>query len=86
MRIKGKLCIKELKSFLIALGFAFAAGLFVYGFFALLSLVSWALAWTAISVVLAPVVFWIIQYLQEEIVITDNHETEESSIQIKDEW
>ena len=43
MRIKGKLCIKELKSFLIALGFAFAAGLFVYGFFALLSLVSWAL-------------------------------------------
>ena len=86
MRIKGKLCLKELKLFMIALGVAMMAGLAVYGFFALLSVCSWVLAWVAIGAVLTPVAFWILQYLHEDIVIDDTHETEESSIELHDSY
>jgi len=86
MRIKGKLCLEELKLFMCAFGVALAIGSVIYGFFALLSLMSWVLAWVTISTILTPVVFWIIQYLREKIVIEDDNETEETSIRITDSY
>ena len=71
MRIKGKFCFDELKTFMIAAGGSLIVGLIIYGLFALLNFFSWAFCWILISAILTPVGFWFLQYQKENIVITD---------------
>lgn len=82
MRIKGKLCLEELKTFMIAAGASLIIGLIVYGIFALLNFFSWAFCWILISAILTPMVFWALQYNEDKIAITDISDPPEEEIQI----
>lgn len=85
MRIKGKLNIEELEFFMFALGIAFIIGLALYGLFALLSLIHWILSWIIISVILTPIAFWVLRYLNDDISISDESESIDTQIDIIEE-
>ena len=69
MRIKGRFNFKEVLEFIRALGVGYLVGLLIYGFFALIAMIHWIIAWSLISIIIAPVIFWGVRYLRGEIEI-----------------
>lgn len=80
MRIKGKFGLKELKDLFIGFALAAIVALVVLGFFSLVSLISWGMAWILLALLLTPIGFWFIRVYQEDITIEPIEEEEIESI------
>ena len=86
MRIKGKFGFKALKDMFAGFAMAAVVALIVLGFFSLISLISWGMAWILLAVLLTPVGFWLVRFYRDEIDITPIEENEiDSIIRIEDE-
>lgn len=79
MRIKGRFNFKEVFEFIRALGAGYLAGLLIYGFFALTAMIHWIVAWSLISIIIAPVIFWGARYLEGKIEIDPIEDEDEES-------
>lgn len=80
MRIKGKFGFKELKDLFIGFVLAAIVALVVLGFFSLVSLISWGMAWMFLALLLTPIGFWFIRVYREDITIEPIEEEEIESI------
>lgn len=86
MRIKGKFGFKALKDMFMGFAVAAIVALIVLGFFSLISLISWGMAWILLAVLLTPVGFWFVRFNRDEIDIAPIEENEiDSIIRIEDE-
>lgn len=79
MRIKGRFNFKEVLEFIQALCAGYFAGLLIYGFFALITMIHWIIAWSLISIIIAPVLFWVARYLRGKIEIDPIEDEDEES-------
>lgn len=80
MRVKGKFGLKELKDLFIGFALAAIVALVVLGFFLLVSLISWGMAWMLLALLLTPIGFWFIRVYREDITIEPIEEEEIESI------
>ena len=80
MRVKGKFGLKELKDLFIGFALATIVALVVLGFFSLVSLISWGMAWMLLALLLTPIGFWFIRVYREDITIEPIEEEEIESI------
>lgn len=80
MRVKGKFGLKELKDLFIGFALAAIVALVVLGFFSLVSLISWGMAWMFLALLLTPIGFWFIRVYREDITIEPIEEEEIESI------
>lgn len=80
MRVKGKFGLKELKDLFIGFALAAIVALVVLGFFSLVSLISWGMAWMFLALLLTPIGFWFIRFYREDITIEPIEEEEIESI------
>ena len=80
MRVKGKFGLKELKDLFIGFALAAIVALVVLGFFSLVSLISWGMAWMFLALLLTPIGFWFVRLYREDITIEPIEEEEIESI------
>lgn len=80
MRVKGKFGLKELKDLFIGFALAAIIALIVLGFFSLISLISWDMAWMFLALLLTPIGFWFIRFYRKDITIEPIEEEEIESI------
>ena len=80
MRVKGEFGLKELKDLFIGFALAAIVALVVLGFFSLVSLISWGMAWMFLALLLTPIGFWFIRVYREDITIEPIEEEEIESI------
>lgn len=80
MRVKGKFGLKELKDLFIGFALAAIVALVVLGFFSLVSLISWGMAWMFLALLLTPIGFWFVRFYREDITIEPIEEEEIESI------
>lgn len=80
MRVKGKFGLKELKDLFIGFALAAIVALVVLGFFSLVSLISWGMAWMFLALLLTPIGFWFVRFYREDITIEPIKEEEIESI------
>ena len=80
MRVKGEFGLKELKDLFIGFALAAIVALVVLGFFSLVSLISWGMAWMFLALLLTPIGFGFIRVYREDITIEPIEEEEIESI------
>ena len=80
MRVNGKFGLKELKDLFIGFALAAIVALVVLGFFSLVSLISWGMAWMFLALLLTPIGFWFVRFYREDITIEPIEEEEIESI------